>query len=56
LLTFVVVFIVQLHLERVLGLNVSSNVALATDPNSGTIAYPAGLVTSSEFYGHQNNF
>ena len=32
----------QVKLERVLGLTVSSNAALACDSNSGTIAYPAG--------------
>ncbi|EFX83500.1 hypothetical protein DAPPUDRAFT_48286 [Daphnia pulex] len=32
----------QVKLERVLGLTVTSNAALACDPNTGTIAYPAG--------------
>jgi len=29
-------------LERVLGLTVTNNAALACDPVTGTIAYPAG--------------
>ena len=33
---------VQVKLERILGLTVTSNAALACDPNTGTIAYPAG--------------
>ncbi|XP_046444526.1 mitogen-activated protein kinase-binding protein 1-like isoform X14 [Daphnia pulex] len=32
----------RVKLERVLGLTVTSNAALACDPNTGTIAYPAG--------------
>jgi hypothetical protein len=32
----------QVSLEKVLGLTVTSNAALAVDPNTGTIAYPAG--------------
>lgn len=36
---------IQVKLERVLGLTVTSNAALACDPNTGTIAYPAGYVT-----------
>ena len=34
----------QVKLERVLGLTVTSNAALACDPNTGTVAYPAGYV------------
>jgi hypothetical protein len=36
----------QVKLERVLGLTVTSNAALACDPNTGTIAYPAGYVAT----------
>ncbi|XP_064622019.1 mitogen-activated protein kinase-binding protein 1-like isoform X4 [Lineus longissimus] len=34
----------RVSLEKVLGLTVTSNAALAVDPNTGTIAYPAGCV------------
>lgn len=32
----------QVKLERVLGVTVASNAALACDVNTGTVAYPAG--------------
>ncbi|XP_012942281.1 mitogen-activated protein kinase-binding protein 1 [Aplysia californica] len=34
----------RVHLERVLGVTVSSNAGLSCDSNNGTIAYPAGCV------------
>lgn len=34
----------RVSLERVIGLTVSTNATLACDPNTGTIAYPAGCV------------
>ncbi|XP_052697593.1 mitogen-activated protein kinase-binding protein 1-like isoform X3 [Crassostrea angulata] len=34
----------EVSLERVIGLTVSTNATLACDPNTGTIAYPAGCV------------
>ena len=32
----------QVTLEKIVGLTVNSSAALATDPKTGTIAYPAG--------------
>lgn len=34
---------VQVELERVLGLTVTSSAAVAVDPLTATVAYPAGL-------------
>lgn len=37
----IIIFLLQIKLERVLGVTVSSNAALTCD-NNGLIAYPAG--------------
>ena len=37
-----VLFSFQVVLERVLGLTSTNNASIACDPNTGTIAYPAG--------------
>ena len=35
-------FVLQVKLERVLGLTITNNAALSVDRNTGIIAYPAG--------------
>lgn len=37
-----VVFVLQIHLEKVLGITAPGNRALACDPQTGLLAYPAG--------------
>ncbi|XP_072157610.1 mitogen-activated protein kinase-binding protein 1, partial [Bemisia tabaci] len=50
-------FLLQIKLEKVLGLTVSSNAALDCDPNTGHIVYPAGctVVIFNQFRGKQHH-
>lgn len=48
-LIFIFVFVIpQVTLEKVLGITAAGNRALACDPRSGLVAYPAGWVTQGK--------